>query len=159
MSTHPGFPFCSDSAQKGRKSPASPVGVRPRQGTGNTMDSTHPVQSCKGQAGEGSWVEKRVGILWKCNRDIKMCRQCGRGSPGYKEKQRAGVGAWKHGSLTTLGWEAVWGSCPGRAPEGMLVPKRFFGRHTPSVFLSCAPHLPGHSHERHHFWGSAGRRH
>lgn len=92
MSGHLGFSFCPDSAQNYRKSLDSPVEVRPRQGTCTTMASMHPAQSYKGRAGEGSCMGTRVGILWKSNRGIKMCRQFGRGSPGYREKQDAGTG-------------------------------------------------------------------
>lgn len=154
-SAHLRFPFCPDFPRNCRRSPASPARVLPWQKTSTTMGRTHPSQNCKGRAGEGSLLGTRVGILWESHRGIKMCGQGGR----IQRKSGCRHGMWKHGSLTTRGREAFWGSCSGRAPEGMLVPQRFPGCPTSPVFLSGALHLPGHSHKCHHFWGSSGRCH
>lgn len=34
--------------------------------------------------------------------------------------------------------------CPGRAPEGLVVPQRLLGRPAPPVLLGRALHLPGY---------------
>lgn len=36
---------------------------------------------------------------------------------------RGRSGVWKPVSLTTNGREAVWGPCPGRPEEGLVVPQ------------------------------------
>lgn len=42
--------------------------------------------------------------------------------------------------------EILWGSCPGRAPEGPMVSQRLFGRPAPPVPFNCALHLLGNRH-------------
>lgn len=130
MSEQLGFSFYPDSAQNFRKSPASPVGVRPRQGTGTTMASMHPARSYKGRAGEESCVGTRGGILWKSNRGIEMCRQCGRGSPGWKSRMQVrGVENW----ITD---DPRVGGCLG------VLSRTCAGRHAGTPAISWTPYTP-----------------
>lgn len=158
-------PFTSGSPCKRRRSrdPLPSEGPGPR--TGTATRSTRPARSCSGQAGEAGWGGcKGLGTGWG---------RGGGGAGGGVQEHRGvcspkegletvvDIGAWgvEICILTTDGREAVWGPCPGRAAEGLVVPQRLLGCPTPPVLLSCALHLSGHHHKCHYFWGAAGGSH